>query len=70
MASGGACLRWAEPGREIEVLGEDYGRKPEWTDIDRFLDATRSELVFARRVRGSLQLRHQPWLGGTDRQTH
>ena len=24
--------------------------EPEWSDIDRFLDATRSELVFARRV--------------------
>lgn len=43
-------LRTTDAGTVAHPAGAAALSEPEWTDIDRFLDATRSELVFARRV--------------------
>lgn len=43
-------LRTTEAGTVAHAAGDAALTEREWTDIDRFLDATRSELVFARRV--------------------
>ncbi|WP_029136009.1 ATP-dependent nuclease [Nakamurella lactea] len=43
-------LRTTEAGTVAHAAGDAALTEPEWTDIDRFLDATRTELVFARRV--------------------
>lgn len=43
-------LRTTEAGTLAHAASDAALTDPEWTDIDRFLDATRSELVFARRV--------------------
>ena len=43
-------LRTTESGTTAHAAADAALTEPEWNDIDRFLDATRSELVFARRV--------------------
>lgn len=43
-------LRTTDAGTVAHAASEASLTESEWTDIDRFLDATRSELVFARRV--------------------
>lgn len=43
-------LRTTAAGTLAHAASEAPLTESEWTDIDRFLDATRSELVFARRV--------------------
>lgn len=43
-------LRTTAAGTVAHAAGDAALTESEWADIDRFLDATRSELVFARRV--------------------
>lgn len=43
-------LRTTEAGTVAHAASDASLTDPEWTDIDRYLDATRSELMFARRV--------------------
>lgn len=43
-------LRTTEAGTVARAAADAPLSEAEWADIDRFLDATRSELVFARRV--------------------
>jgi len=43
-------LRTTDAGTVAHAAVDAALTEPEWADIDRFLDATRSELVFARRV--------------------
>lgn len=49
-ARGLVMLRTTEAGTTARAAADAALTEPEWNDIDRFLDATRSELVFARRV--------------------